>query len=169
MKQQNKVNQVTGTVTELFLFHGSTETSIESIVKNNFDITILPNDGVRKKNMLFGTGFYFSELPYVSLVYGSALLLCKVLIGSYEEYLPNGSTPPEIPDQFDSRIVIKDGIKVVHCIKKPEQILPYAIINLRKDFLTQNFVIKNNQVPQDQGNNYNEDIGFENLRKNRGV
>ena len=27
--------------------------------------------------MLFGTGFYFSELPYVSLVYGSALLLCK--------------------------------------------------------------------------------------------
>ena len=34
------------------------------------------------------------------------------MIGSYEEYLPNGSTPPEIPDHFDSRIVIKDGIKV---------------------------------------------------------
>ena len=60
-------------------------------------------------------------------------------------------------------------IQVVHCIKKPEQILPYAIINLKKDFLTQNFVVKNNQVPQDQRNNYNEDIGFENLHKNWGV
>ena len=46
-------------------------------------------------------------------MYGSGLLLCKVIVGKCELIKPQGEIPPEIPDEFDSREVIKDGVGVV--------------------------------------------------------
>ena len=106
-----KVNDQ-GKVEEVLLFHGSAHESIEGIALNNFKLTSAPLTGERSKAMLFGTGLYFSELPYVSLVYGSGLVLCKVLTGDSRQYFPDGSTPPEIESDVDTRIVIKDGVRV---------------------------------------------------------
>ena len=83
--------------------------------------------------MLFGRGIYFSALPGVSLMYGSGLILCKVILGHCEQFQPRGVVPADIPTMFDSREVIKDGVGLVHVVKKPSQILPYCIIKLKKD------------------------------------
>merc|ERR1712183_872015 len=58
------------------------------------------------------------------------------MVGSCEMFKPKGEIPPDIPDMFDSREVIKDGVGVVHVVKKPSQILPYCIIKLKKDSIT---------------------------------
>ena len=139
-KQQNKVDQQ-GEVAELFLFHGTSFENIDSIITNNFLVDHLPHqqnevNGDRKKAMLFGRGIYFSELPDVSLMYGSGLLLCKVLVGSCEMFQPRGEIPPGIPDTFDSREVIKDGVGIVHVVKKPSQILPYCVIKLKQESIS---------------------------------
>ena len=77
----------------------------------NFQVDTKPSDGQRSKSMLFGSGIYFSQLPFVSLVYGTGLILCKVLTGKTEKYFPNGSTPPEINHEVDTRIVMKDNLE----------------------------------------------------------
>ena len=130
-KQEGKVDAY-GNVSELLLFHGTSNESINKIVENNFCLDQKP-DGPRNKVTLFGHGIYFSELPGVSLMYGTGLLLCKVILGKSQRYYPNGSPPPEIPDEFDSRVVIKDGIEVVTVVKNPAQILPYCILNIKQD------------------------------------
>ena len=107
--REGKVDKY-GKVPELLLFHGTSNESINKIIENNFVIDKSPAE--RSKSMLFGRGVYLSELPGVSLMYGENLLLCKVILGKSEIYYPNGQTPPPIPDGFDSRIVIKDGLKV---------------------------------------------------------
>ena len=89
----------------------------------------------RRRCYVFGSGIYFSELPAVSLMYGGGLLLCKVMVGSCEMFKPKGEIPPDIPDMFDSREVIKDGVGVLHVVKKPSQILPYCVIKLREESL----------------------------------
>ena len=53
---------------------------------------------------LFGVGIYLSALPGVSLMYGPALLLCKVLPGRAETFRPDGTLPPDIPAEYDSRL-----------------------------------------------------------------
>ena len=45
-------------------------------------------------------------------MYGEKLLLCKVILGKVQFYKPDGSTPPEIPEEFDSRVVLRDGLEV---------------------------------------------------------
>jgi len=124
-----------GKVKELLLFHGTSNESMNLIVENNFSIDHLPTE--RGKVMLFGRGIYFSELPGVSLMYGDSLLLCKVILGKVQKYYPNGDTPPEIPDEFDSRVVIKDKLEVVTVVKKASQILPYCIVNIKPDRVSQ--------------------------------
>ena len=48
-----------------------------------------------------------------------------------------GVTPPPIPAEYDSRVVIRDKIPVVIVVKRPEQILPYCIVNLDRSLFTQ--------------------------------
>jgi len=133
-ESEGKVDKY-GNVPEFHLFHGTTNESINKIVETNFSLDHLPK--TRGKLMLFGTGHYFSELPGVSLMYGECLLLCKVLLGKCQRYHPNGQTPPEIPDEFDSRVVIRDGLEVVTVVKKTSQILPFCIVNIKKERIEQ--------------------------------
>jgi len=91
----------------------------------------------RGKLILFGKGVYFSELPGVSLMYGENLILCKVLLGKCQKYYPNGLTPPEIPEEFDSRVIIREGLEVVTVVKKASQILPFCIVNIKKGRIVQ--------------------------------
>merc|ERR1711874_719895 len=132
--EEAKVNEH-GRVPERFLFHGSSMQNINIIVEENFAVDVLPKD--REKSMLFGLGVYLSPLPGVSMMYGDGLLLCKVLLGKSEEYHPTGVPPPPIPAEYDSRVVIRDKIPVVIVVKRPEQILPYCIVNLDRTLFTQ--------------------------------
>merc|ERR1711892_853887 len=143
-KYQNKTNKH-GDVREIFLFHGTAMESVEGIIADNFLIDSKPLHQVeesggegrqRKKAMLFGRGIYLSEQPGISLMYGSGLLLCKVLLGNCEIFQPKGEIPAEIPGIYDSREVIKDGVGIVHVVKKPSQILPYCIIRFKTQSLS---------------------------------
>ena len=144
-EQDGKVDRY-GNALETLLFHGTSNENINLIAEDNFSLDALPAE--RGKVMLFGRGLYFSELPGVSLMYGNMLLLCKVLLGKSQRYYPNGDVPPEIPDEFDSRIVMKDGLEVVTVVKNPDQILPYCIIYLKQDRI----VAAGNMTPQPNNN-----------------
>ena len=61
---------------------------------------------------LFGVGIYLSALPGVSLMYGPALLLCKVLPGRAETFRPDGTLPPDIPAEYDSRFGLNSVLNV---------------------------------------------------------
>ena len=131
--QEGKVDEF-GSVRETFLFHGSSKESINKIVEGHFDIDF---SSARGSRMLFGRGVYFSQLPGVSLMYGEGLLLCKVLLGKREVYHPQGQTPPPIADNYDSREVIRDGVGVITVVCSVDQILPYCIINVKHNLLSQ--------------------------------
>ena len=68
-------------------------------------------------------------------MYGESLILCKVLLGKWQKYYPNG--PPEIPEDFDSRVIIREGLEVVTVVKKASQILPFCIVNIKKGRIVQ--------------------------------
>jgi len=131
---------------EVLLFHGTSTSCIESILKTNFLIDHLPlqqtnKNDVRDKKMMFGRGVYFSELPAVSLMYGNGLILCRVLLGNCQEYRPVAAgEQPDIPRGFDSRQVItKDGSSVIHVVKETSQILPYCVIQLKNDSISSDY------------------------------
>jgi len=153
--REGKVDKY-GKVQELLLFHGTSNESINKIIENNFVIDKSPAE--RSKAMLFGRGVYLSELPGVSLMYGDNLLLCKVILGKSEIYYPNGQTPPPIPDGYDSRIVIKDGLKVVTVVKNSSQILPYSIVNIKEGRIIQAGTLKSQQQDQTQQQSCNNII-----------
>jgi len=140
-RKQGKVNEH-GNVEELLLFHGTASSSLEGIISSNFNLDANPqqllNKTQRKKQMVYGKGIYFSEIPAFSLMYGSGLLLCKVIPGTCEVVKP-GYKPDnlsEIPEDYDSREVqSQDCEGVIHVIRKPAQILPYCIITLKKECL----------------------------------
>ena len=129
-KSEGKVNAF-GDVEETLLFHGTSNENLNQIVENNFSLEHLPAE--RGKLMFFGRGMYFSQLPGVSLMYGTGLLLCKVILGKCERYFPNGSIPPEIPEACDSRVIIRDGEEIVTVVRQPDQILPYCILHIKQD------------------------------------
>ena len=133
-KSEGKVNAF-GNVEESMLFHGTSNEALNKIVELNFSLEKLPAE--RGKLMFFGRGIYFSQIPGVSLMYGTGLLLCKVILGKCERYFPNGSTPPEIPDGFDSRVIVRDGQELVTVVRRPEQILPYCCLHLKQDRIVQ--------------------------------
>ena len=118
--KQNGTIGKNGKVEEMLLFHGTAVSSLESIIATNFIVDALPqqkntHNEQRKKTMMFGRGVYFSELPAISLMYGNGLLLCKVLPGNCEIFKPQGVTPPEISNQFDSREVLSNSSEgVIH-------------------------------------------------------
>jgi len=131
-------------VTEALLFHGTAVASVDSILKNNFSLDHSPiqqQESSRDKRRMFGEGIYFSEMPAVSLMYGNGLLLCKVILGDCETFTPRpGTVQPDIPDQFDSREVkTRDGSGVIHVVKRPVQVLPYCIIQLKNEALSSDY------------------------------
>jgi len=152
-ENEGKVDKY-GNVPELLLFHGTTNENINKIVVDNFNIDNLPMN--RGKLILFGKGVYFSELPGVSLMYGESLILCKVLLGKCQKYYPNGLTPPEIPEEFDSRVIIREGLEVVTVVKKASQILPFCIVNIKKGRIVQIGSMANSAVKKEEVGNVTE-------------
>ena len=141
---QGKVNKA-GMVDELLLFHGTTNSCIQDIVKNNFNIEALPqqltmSNQPRKKSMIFGKGIYFSPIPALSLLYGNGLLLCKVLPGNVENIIMKQTPPHPFNILYDSREVSTDGkTSLIHMVRHTSQILPYCIIQLKKQSLISEF------------------------------
>ena len=127
-----------GKVKELFLFHGTSENAAGRISKQNFIIET--ESEMRKKPMYFGRGVYFSEYPALSLRYGSTLLLSKVLPGRAQRFNPYGPIIPPIPEYYDSREVAPYGQNMFHIIKNTSQILPYCIIYINPECLTNELV-----------------------------
>ena len=146
---QGKVSE-DGRVHEFLLFHGTAISSLDSILSNNFKVDALPTQKntsheTRKKAMKFGSGIYFSEIPSISLMYGNGLLLCKVMLGSCEVFNPEKSSLHQIPEEYDSREVqAQDKQGVIHIVKNPSQILPYCVIELRKQSLSSQYIKVNN-------------------------
>jgi len=131
-------------VAETLLFHGTAVANVDSILKNNFSLDQSPKQeqgSNRKKKELFGEGIYFSEMPAVSLMYGNGLVLCRVILGDCETFTPLHSTvQPDIPAHFDSREVkARDGSGVIHVVKRPAQVLPYCIIQLKNEALSSEY------------------------------
>ena len=84
-----------------------------------------------------------SRLPEVnylnsslSMMYGDGLLLCRVLLGRCERYQPTGASPPCLADHFDSRLVVRDGQEIVVLVRSPAQVLPYTIMEVRRELFT---------------------------------
>ena len=83
-RREGKVRE-DGRVEESLLYHGSSVENINKIVAGGFCLDSEPEDGARRKLMMFGRGVYLSALPGVSMMYGEALLLCRVLLGKCEK------------------------------------------------------------------------------------
>ena len=126
-----------GNVQELLLFHGTSLSSVEGILANNFIIDAVPQktnakSQQRMKLMVFGKGAYFSEYPAVSMMYGEALLLCKVMPGRCESLRHSNYPFRDIPMEFNSReILSNNGTSVIQVVKTASQILPYCVLKLK--------------------------------------
>ena len=144
-KKEGKLGN-NGKVEEMLLFHGTAVSSVIRILTTNFILDALPQQKnvqheKRKKTMMFGRGVYFSELPAISLMYGNGLILCKVLPGKCDVFKPQGVAPPDIPEDFDSREVLSNSEQgVIHVVKKPAQILPYCVIQLKQQSLSSHYI-----------------------------
>ena len=129
-------------ITEVFLFHGTAVANVDSILRENLslDLSSQEQQGKERKRV-FGEGIYFSEMPSVSLMYGNGLILCKVLLGNCQVFTPQPEAKqPEIPESFDSREVrAVEGSSVIHVVKKPAQVLPYCVIQLKNEALSSEY------------------------------
>ena len=92
LAQKKKFENAGKEMEEVLLWHGTNPSSLEPILRNNFDIESAPLQpelgGGREKKMLFGRGIYFSEVPTVSLMYGNTLILCRVVLGACQNFTP---------------------------------------------------------------------------------
>ena len=177
--QKERFLQENKDVKEVLLFHGTSASCVESILKTNSRIDHLPvqqtsQNAVRDKKMMFGRGVYFSEIPAVSLMYGTGLTLCKVLLGNCQDYRPVGSgEQPDIPEGFDSRqVVTKDGSSVIHVARNTSQILPYCVIQLKNDAISSDYRKPCPTLPAvhlDRGNLLHQVISNDHLLKGLGV
>jgi len=66
---------------ECFMFHGTNDNNIDSILQDNFNPNFFPTH--KSKLSAYGEGVYFSEFPSVGLSFGT-LILCRVLPGRVE-------------------------------------------------------------------------------------
>ena len=141
---------------EMFLFHGTAVANIDSILRENLSLEVSSEDKHKERRRVFGEGIYFSEMPAVSLMYGNGLILCKVLLGSCQQFNPlPEAKQPEIPQSFDSREVrALDGSSVIHVVKKPSQVLPYCVVQLKNEALSSEYHKPNHiTVPRSDGRN----------------
>ena len=137
-KNKGIINEF-GNVQEMLLFHGTSSSSVEGILANNFIIEAIPQNVIAKRQqrmklMVFGKGAYFSEYPAVSMMYGEALLLCKVMPGGCESLRHSNYPFPDIQMEFNSREILSNsGTSVYHVVKTASQILPYCVLKLKSD------------------------------------
>ena len=134
--QHRVENQFKDRDEERLMYHGSSLESINKIVSEGFCLDSEPEDAARRKLMLFGRGVYLSPLPVVSMMYGDGLLLCRVILGRCEKYQPTGGTPTSLGEQYDSRMVVRDNQEIVVVVRSPAQVIPYAILDVRKQLFT---------------------------------
>ena len=118
------------------MYHGSSLENIDKIVSEGFCLDSEPGESGRKKQMLFGRGVYLSPLPGVGMMYGDSLLQCRVLLGRCERYHPTGAPPPTLAEHYDSRLVVRDGQDIVAVVRSPAQVLPYTIMEVRRELFT---------------------------------
>merc|ERR550519_3327947 len=111
---------------EYFLFHGTNNVNVDSILRENFSM-----DLAGKHGQVHGRGVYFSEKTMIPNQYMNGtkktLLLCRVLLG--REFL---GLERDIPKGFDSKSVLPDEEKRanINIIKEVDQILPCFVLNL---------------------------------------
>ena len=114
---------------ETLLFHGTTVSNIEGIINNGFKLESLPqqrsqDNQLRQKGSVFGKGIYLTSLPGMALIYGNGLLLCKVLLGNSENFVPTGQGEvPQLAAESDSRLVTsRQGQKILQVVRNPAQV-----------------------------------------------
>ena len=128
-------------MTEVFLFHGTAVANVDSILRENLLLELSSEEQGKERKRVFGEGIYFSEMPAVSLMYGNGLILCKVLLGNCQLFSPQPEAKqPEIPESFNSREVkAMEGSSVIHVVKKPSQVLPYCVVQLKNEALSSEY------------------------------
>ncbi len=99
------------------LFHGTKIRNLRSIYMNNFDLD-------KCKRFFYGRGIYFSDDPEYCLIYGEAVLVCRVLPGRGQEYFKQTRLENET---FDSMRVSN-----IHMIADPDQILPCGLLRIKE-------------------------------------
>jgi len=72
--------------TEMYLWHGTANKNIETIMKDNFSLSHLGKNSGNKG--YFGAGMYFSA-EHIRVVYDNKVLLCKVLVGNVYNWPSN--------------------------------------------------------------------------------
>lgn len=105
----------------LLLFHGTSETNMESIIKTNF---LLEKVGSTTDMGWYGKGFYFSEYPGTSIAYSRGnpyLLICLVLIGKAHR-MAQVQTGCAKVEGYDSHVSPDGSAEVI--IFNPDQVLP---------------------------------------------
>jgi len=115
----------------ILAFHATRErASIENIITNNFAVDRI---GSATDAGYYGRGFYFSEFPEVSLVYGQNLLLCRLLPGKTLDLgVHDRRDGQPITRGYDSHRVSKDtrGYGKELVIADPDQILPCYVLHV---------------------------------------
>ena len=107
----------------IFAYHGTKATVIDSILKDNFDIS-------KAKRQLHGAGNYFSEYPNTALGYSDDykhLIFCKILPG--RQYKGTGMSWPE----HESKLVLpnSEDYSEMVIIQDKDQILPICVLNFQ--------------------------------------
>lgn len=122
---------------ENILFHGTSDVAVESIIKNQFDVSATPSDiradGKRRsKKGVYGKGIYLTNHSATALDYGKNIICCKVILRRCEtiHYL-DYSANNDIPATFDSRRVTRESDEVF-VVKDPDFILPQYVITFGK-------------------------------------
>ncbi|KAG2377558.1 hypothetical protein C9374_009074 [Naegleria lovaniensis] len=103
------------------LFHGTSETNMENILKTNF---LLSKVGSSTDMGFYGKGFYFSESPLMSISYSRGnpyLLVCLVMVGK-AFHMTTVQTGRPLESGYDSH-VSPDGCSEV-IIFNPHQVIP---------------------------------------------
>ena len=124
------------------LFHGTSDKAIASIVKNNFDVEVSPNDigELRPKRAKYGKGIYLTSSSATSLLYGNVIIVCKVILGNCEIINIDKVSDfnRDIPAEYDSRKVTYSYEKHarVCVVKEPQNVLPYCVITLKNKELS---------------------------------
>ena len=111
---------------EIYAFHGTDISNVESILKLNLDPHRSPKNGLR-----YGRGCYFSEFPDFSRNYGEGLILFRVLPGKEFEdetkddtWVQKGYHCKKVranKDRYAEQIIIQDA----------SQFLPYCVYHFK--------------------------------------
>ena len=120
------------TIECIFGFHGTSATSVDGIMSNNFRVDLVSQNTGNPGQ--YGAGIYFSEIPKVCFHYGESLLLCKVLLGRCLDVTKQNVKGKPLTSGYDSHGAhpTSDGNFQIIVIFNNDQILPcYVIENER--------------------------------------